>query len=254
MPEAPNPHRGSADIDLSLSMAITRGETSEYYRSLEAAIEPYFEPFGAGFRWRKRDGAPGVGLLVDFMGPDAEATHLDDGTLQPEDPVAVDNTGAVLRLYPLSAATIVEEDARSAEIERVPLVYEDGVHADVTIRHTGPVGFLASKADAFTTRSHAKDGYDVSWVCLNAAESPEEAASWVTDCPAFKNEYFAESVDKLNKVFKEVTYPGPSGYAREMNPNRGPGDDAYDRDRNAAYLRVSRVLKLLRDRLWDEPT
>ena len=252
VPEAPNPHRGSADIDLSLSMAITKGETSEYYRSLEAAIEPYFEPFGAGFRWRKRDGAPGVRLLVDFMGPDAEATHLEDGTLQPEDPVAVGNTGVVLRPYPLPAAAIVEEDARSAEIERVPLVYEEGVHADVTIRHTGPVGFLASKADAFTTRSVAKDGYDVSWVCLNAAESPEAVAAWVTDCPSFKNEYFPESVDKLHKVFKEATYPGPSGYAREMNPDRGPGDDAYDRDRNAAYLRVSRVLKILRDRLWDE--
>lgn len=36
-----------------------------------------------------------------------------------------------------------------------------------------------------------------------------------------------------------------------MNPDREPGDDAYDRDRNAAYLRVSRVLTILKDRLWD---
>lgn len=252
VPETPNPHRGSADIDLSLSMAITKGETSEYYRSLEAAIEPYFEPFAAGFRWRKRDGVPGVRLLVDFMGSDAEATHLEDGTLQLEDPAAAGNTGVVLRPYPLSAAAIVEEDARAVEIERVPLVYDEGVHADVTIRHTGPVGFLASKADAFTTRSDDKDGYDVSWVCLHAAESPEDVATWVTDCPAFKNEYFQESVDKLQKAFKEATYPGPSGYAKEMNPELTPGDDAYDRDRNAAYLRVSKVLETLRDGLWDE--
>jgi len=231
-------------------MAITKGETSEYYRSLEAAIEPYFEPFAAGFRWRKREGVAGVRLLVDFMGPDAEATHLEDGTLQLEDPVAAGNTGAVLRPYPLAAAAIVEEDARAVEIERVPLIYTEGTHADVTIRHTGPVGFLASKADAFTTRSEAKDGYDVSWVCLSAAESPEAVAALVTDCAAFKNEYFPESVDKLQKAFKEVTYPGPSGYAREMNPDLEPGDDAYDRDRNAAYLRVSRVLGILRDRLW----
>ena len=38
------PTRGSADIDLSLSMAITKGATSEYYSSLEAAIEPYSNP------------------------------------------------------------------------------------------------------------------------------------------------------------------------------------------------------------------
>jgi hypothetical protein len=251
VPEAPSPHRGSADIDLSLSMAITKGETSEYYRSLEAAIEPYFEPVAdSGFRWRKRDGVAGVRLIVDFMGPDSEATYLEDGTLQLEDSVATANTGVVLRPYPLSAAAIVEEDARSAEIENVALVYHPGVHADVTIRHTGPVGFLASKGDAFTTRSDDKDGYDVSWVCLHAGESPDAVAEWVMDCPAFKNGYFQESVDKLQKAFKEVTYPGPSGYAKEMNPNREPGSDDYDRDRNAAYLRVAKVLAILRDHLW----
>ncbi len=250
VPEAPNPHRGSADIDLSLSMAITRGETSEYYRSLEATIEPYFEPFEAGFRWRKREGVGGVRLLVDFMGPETEAVQLADGSLQLEDPVAAGNTGVVLRPYPLSGAAIVEEDARSVEIERVPLVYAEGVHADVTIRHTGPVGFLASKADAFTTRSDDKDGYDVSWVCLNAGETPEEVAAWVTECPAFKNEYFQESVAKLHKAFKEVTYPGPSGYAREMSREPASAGDAYDHDRNAAYLRVSKVIEILREHLW----
>jgi len=253
VPEAPNPHRGSADIDLSLSMAITKGETSEYYRSLEATIEPYFEPFEAGFRWRKREGVGGVGLLVDFMGPEAEATQLADGTLQLESSLAAENTGVVLRPYPLASAAIVEEDAQSVEIERVPLVYEEGVHADVTIRHTGPVGFLASKADAFETRSDNKDGYDVAWVCLHARETPEEVAAWITDCPAFKNEYFQESVAKLRKAFREVTYPGPSGYAKEMNPGLAPGADAYERDRNAAYLRVSKVIEILRGSLWDEP-
>jgi hypothetical protein len=165
--------------------------------------------------------------------------------------VAAANTGVVLRPYPLAAAAIVEEDARSVEIERVPLLYDEGVHADVTIRHTGPVGFLASKADAFTTRADAKDGYDVSWVCLNAGEDPDAVAAWVTECPAFQNEYFQESVAKLKKAFKEVTYPGPSGYAKEMNSTLGPGDAAYERDRNAAYLRVSQVLEILRSRLWE---
>jgi hypothetical protein len=252
VPEAPNPHRGSADIDLSLSMAITKGETSQYYRSLETAIEPYFEPFEAGFRWRKREGVPGVRLLVDFMGPDAEATHLEDGTLQLEDSLAVENVGAVLRPYPLAAAPIVEEDAEATEVERVPLIYDEGVHADVTIRHTGQVGFLASKADAFTTRSDPKDGYDVSWVCLHAADSPEAVASWVSGRPAFENDYFQESVHKLLKAFKEVTYPGPSGYASEMSPDEGPGGDDYARHRNEAYLRVSKVLEVLRGRLWGE--
>ena len=75
--------------------------------------------------------------------------------------------------------------------------------------------------------------------------------TWVTECPAFKNEYFQESVDKLQKAFREVTYLGSSGYAQEMNPTLGPGDDAYDRDRNAAYLRVAKVVEILKGRLWE---
>ena len=36
-----------------------------------------------------------------------------------------------------------------------------------------------------------------------------------------------------------------------MNPTLGPGDDAYDRDRNAAYLRVAKVVEILKGRLWE---
>ena len=32
-PDTPEPHLGSADIDLSLSVAITEGATKEYYKS-----------------------------------------------------------------------------------------------------------------------------------------------------------------------------------------------------------------------------
>jgi hypothetical protein len=39
-----------------------------------------------------------------------------------------------------------------------------------------------------------------------------------------------------------------------MNPNAGPGDDAYGRDRNAAYLMVAKVVGILKDRLWDGVT
>jgi hypothetical protein len=252
VPEASKPHRGSADIDLSMSMAITKGETSEYYRSLEKSIEPFFEPFAAGFRWRKRADVPGVRVVVDFLGPDDEATHVADGTMDLENERAVANTGIRLRPFPLAAAAIVEEDAHAIEIERVPLVYQPGVFADVTIRHTGPVGFFASKADALASRGDPKDGYDISWVSLHAGESPEEVAAWIMECPAFKHEYFQESVAILMKAFRDAAYQGPSGYAQEMNAELGPGDETYEGDRNAAYLRVSRILAILRDGLWPE--
>lgn len=50
VPDAGDPHVGSADIDLSLSVAITTGATREYYRSIEKIIDPYFELVESGFR------------------------------------------------------------------------------------------------------------------------------------------------------------------------------------------------------------
>ncbi len=247
------PHRGSSDIDLVLSVAITRGETSEYYESLEKAISPYFELIAAGFRWRKREGVAGIPLIVDFLGPEAEVTHLEDGTLQLESETAAANTGPRLRPLPLAAAELVDEDAVSELREGVPLVYEPGVRADVRIRHTGPVGFLSSKANGFETRSDSKDGYDVSWWCINAGDDSAAVAELVIGRPAFRHPYFAESLSTLRSAFRQRDHPGPSGYAKERNQLAGPGDEAYERDRNIAFLAVSPVIATLIENLWAEP-
>lgn len=249
-PRATEPHLGSADVDLCLSVAITKGQTSDYYRSVEKCIEPFFEPVESGFRWRKREGVGGVPLLVDFLGPELEATPLSDGTLGLEQRTAAENTGARLRPFPLAAAELIDTDAVPSVVEGVALVYKPGVRADVEIRHAGPVGFLASKADALAGRDDAKDGYDISWWCIHAASSPEEVARLVIDRDAFRDSYFQESVAKLEVAFRAPDYVGPSGYARERNPNLGPGDRIYDTDRNSAYASVSAVVRCLRDELW----
>lgn len=36
-----------------------------------------------------------------------------------------------------------------------------------------------------------------------------------------------------------------------MNPDSAPGDDEFDRNRNGAFLAVSRVLDRLLERLWE---
>lgn len=54
VPDAADAHIGSADIDLCLSLAITKGATHEYYRSIEEILEPHFELERASrFRWFK---------------------------------------------------------------------------------------------------------------------------------------------------------------------------------------------------------
>jgi len=74
------PHGGSADIDLCLSVAITEGATREYYKAIEAKIAPYFEPVPrARFRWRKKSTVGGVPLVVDFLAPEGT-----EGTVGPD--------------------------------------------------------------------------------------------------------------------------------------------------------------------------
>lgn len=243
-------HRGSGDLDLSLSVAITKGRTAQYYKSLEKAIDPFFEPAESGFRWRKREEVGGVPLLVDFLGPALEATQLADGTLALEDETAVANTGTRLRPFPIGAGRLVDLDAEAKTIEKVSLIYEPGVRADVRIRHAGPLGFLASKAEALETRTEAKDGYDVSWWCLEAGETAEEVAAQVSERPAFANPDFLDRLAMLKSAFGEPDYPGPTGYARELHDVAEPGSDEFDRSRNEAFAAVSPVLDLLLERAF----
>ncbi len=252
VPEATDAHIGSADIDLCLSLAITGGTTREYYQSIEEILEPYFEPERAsGFRWRKKDGAPGLPLILDFLAPAAEDdTLLASGTRALDKETAAQNAGPRLRPLPIRSGGLIDEDALSSTLEGVQLVYRRGVRVDVQIRHAGPVGFLAAKADALAGRDDSKDGYDVSWWCLNARPSGAEVAALVAERPAFKQELFQESVAQLHAAFRAPDYPGPDGYAREKHPDLQPGDEEYEQARNVAYAVVSEVIEILKKHLW----
>jgi hypothetical protein len=252
VPDAADAHIGSADIDLCLSLAITKGATHEYYRSIEEILEPHFElERASGFRWRKKESAPGLPLILDFLAPVAEDdTLLADGTRALDEQTATQNAGPRLRPLPIRAGRLIDEDALSQTLEGVQLVYRSGARADVQIRHAGPVGFLAAKADALAGRDDPKDGYDVSWWCLNARPSGTDVAALIADRPAFKQELFQESVAQLHAAFRAPDYPGPDGYAREKHPALEPGDEEYEQARNAAYTVVSEVIEILKKRLW----
>ncbi len=252
VPQAADAHIGSADIDLCLSLAITGGTTREYYHSIEEALAPYFEPErSSGFRWCKKDSAPGLPLVLDFLAPLAEDdTLLADGTRALDEETAAKNAGPRLRPLPIRAGGLIDEDALSSILEGVQLVYRPGVRADVQIRYAGPVGFLAAKADALAGRDDSKDGYDVSWWCLNATPSGAEVAALVTERLAFRQELFQESVAQLHAAFRAPDYPGPDGYAREKHPDLQPGDGEYELARNAAYTVVSEVIEILEKHLW----
>jgi hypothetical protein len=252
VPEAADAHIGSADIDLCLSLAITNGATREYYKSIEETLEPHFElEHASGFRWRKKESAPGLPLILDFLAPAAEDdTLLADGTRVLDEEIAAQNAGPRLRPLPIRSGGLIDEDALASTLEGIQLIYRPGARADVQIRHAGPVGFLAAKADALQGRDDSKDGYDVSWWCLNAKPSGTDVAALVTERVAFKQELFQESVAQLHAAFRAPDYPGPDGYAREKHPDLQPGNEEYEQARNAAYTVVSEIIEILKKHLW----
>ena len=245
-------HVGSADIDVCLSVAFTEGRTA-LYRSIEEKISPYFVPSEhTAFRWEKKIEAPGLPLVIDFLAPDDASTPVADGTRPISDDTAAANLGLRLRPHPIRAGDLVDADSVLTTIRAVDLVYQPG-RADIEVLHAGPVGFLGAKADALESRGPTpdgtKDGYDITWWCLNAAATPEAAARLVVERDAFRHPKFQESVAQLKNGFAERDYPGPTGYAVE-HTGLDEGDDEFEQARNASFLAVNGMLEVLQRELW----
>jgi hypothetical protein len=252
-PSPAEPHIGSADVDLCLSVAITQGATREYYKSIEEKIAQFFEPEpDTSFRWRKQPDAPGVPLIVDFLAPEHEAdTLVVDGTRALDDDIAAANAGTRLRPLALKAGALLDRDADEHAFE-VDLVYRPGEQAPVRMRHTGPVGLLAAKAAALDGRAEHKDGYDVAWWCMNADPDPEKVAALVSSRPAFVDPLVPESLALLRSAFAKPRYPGPTGYARLARPDAPVGSEPFEQARLDAYIVVSDVVdQLLATIDWD---
>jgi hypothetical protein len=230
VPDAADEHVGSADIDFCRTSSLRK-----------AAFVGESARVSAGC------------LRIDFLAPleEADAT-LSDGTLHLHDDIAAANAGATLRPYPIRSGGLIDADAIETTISDVDLFYMPGVASDVTIRHAGPVGFLAAKADALVGRHDSKDGYDVAWWCLNAARTPAEVAGLVIGRPGFRHPLVAECVHGLGQAFTAPHYDGPSGYAQQKFPREGPGEPEFDEARNRAFTATSSVVAILRENLWSD--
>jgi len=252
VPNAEVAHLGSADIDFCISVAMTEGATRQYAASLQELITPYFEPASpAGHRWRKRNDAPGLPLIVDFLASKTDDTSVSpEGVLEPASDVVEHNLGIRLTPFAIRAGDLVDRDAEMVTVADVDLLYHRAT-ADVDVRYAGPVGFLMAKADALFDRNETKDGYDVAWWCLHAAPSPRDVAQIVIARPAYRDDLFPEAVAELRRAFKSPDAPGPHGYATEMHPDLEPGDRAYDLARNSAFATVSEVVDELAKHLWN---
>lgn len=143
---------------------------------------------------------------------------------------------------------MIDADVQISRRTDVQYVYHEDMSVDIDLRHAGPVGFLAAKADALDSRDEPKDGYDVAWWCMNAGDSAEAVADLVTTRDAFSHPRVPEAINMLQSSFKTPKHPGPTGYADILYP-RQVGSELYERTRNEAFARVRRVVETLADRV-----
>jgi hypothetical protein len=250
------PHVGTADIDFLMSIAFAQGATREYYESIEEKLTRFFEPVaGSGFRWRKKSGVGGAPIVVDFLAPeDPAAGTAIDGTRLLTDQTAAANAGPRLRPLTLRTQDLLEFDSEEVE-QTVDLVYQPvATRAEVRLRHTGPVGFLVAKAFALNGRDEPKDGYDVSWFCINADSDPEALAERLAQREAFSHPLVPEGIAILRKAFAASDYVGPTGYALTVHGEETADSEIFEQARLESYIAVSGTLEGLRRRInWGSP-
>lgn len=153
-----DPHIGTNDLDLCLSVALVDGDVGEYER-LETSLR------GAGFRmaqeaghsvsWRWIGGA-GTQLVVEFFcaaAPDRAAGRL----YRPGGVV-----GGKLSALALDAGALISRDVRTVALDiELP---DGGGRTRQDFRVAGPAAYLAAKADALRRRNKNKDAYDLVWL------------------------------------------------------------------------------------------
>ena len=158
------PHVGSGDIDLCLSVALIEGDTATYERIETVLKRGGFVEGDASFQWRRGSGLP---LTIEFFCPASEERPA-GRMFRPaaaENPVGKHNLGGRLSAYSLDAGNLLTTDVEVI-MRELPLPGNKGA-ARVELKVTGPLGFLVAKSQALigpTSRDKPKDAYDIVWL------------------------------------------------------------------------------------------
>lgn len=206
------PHVGTADIDLCLSLALVEGDTAEYQRLEKTLKDLGFRTDDASFRW-VRDRAPKITL--EFFCP--SGPNRPPGKVyrpsNAENPVAKHNMGGKLTALSLEAGKLLNSDVEI--IEQNVMLPEDKGSITIKLRVTGPLAFLVAKGQALLNRDKPKDAYDIVWLIENWAADPASAAQQI----AKRDIYSAEVEQQLRALgisFADEKSVGARSYARFM--------------------------------------
>ena len=225
VPRGMEPHVGTADLDLHLSLHLLDGETADYYqaiidglRSLGLDVD---RDQGREVKWRWVGRHRDVRLQVELLCPVRSRAG------RPERPAA--DTPAEANIGPGGEITalavgfghLVPDDtitiSRRVETASGGLTYEFPV--------AGLTSWLCLKSDAIMRREKFKDAYDVVWV-LDAI-GPDAASEAVVASPLltgpFADEVRAQLALLVDDQFRDEGSVGPTAYATFLDAESADG-------------------------------
>lgn len=240
VPRGMEPHVGTADLDLHLSLHLLDGETADYYQAIidglrSLGLGPDNE-HGREVKWRWVGRHRDVRLQVELLCP------VRSGAGRPERPAA--DTPAEANIGPDGEITalavgfghLVPDDtitiSRRVETASGRLTYEFPV--------AGLTSWLCLKSDAIMRREKFKDAYDVVWV-LDAL-GPDAASTMVAASPLlagpFADEVRAQLVLLVEDQFQDDQSVGPVSYATFLEAEPADGGRRHALGTVAAFGRA----------------
>jgi Nucleotidyl transferase AbiEii toxin, Type IV TA system len=217
------PHVGTTDLDLCLSVALVEGDTAEYERIEKALANAGYRPTEHTFRWRRERG---LRLRVEFFCPAGDDRPV--GVLfrprHATNPVAKHNMGAKLSAIALDAGGIIGEDV-VVVVEREVVLPEGAGRTTARFRVTGLVGFLVSKLGALVGRKKPKDAYDIVWLLENWAGGPVGAAADALANACYDRDEVTVALVRLAEEFAAIDGLGASSCVRFRAERPTSSDD-----------------------------
>jgi Nucleotidyl transferase AbiEii toxin, Type IV TA system len=245
IPPGMEPHVGTADLDLHLSLHLLDGETADYYDAIidgltEMGLAPDTREDGREVKWRWIGSHRGVRLQVEFLCPVRSRGGL------PEQPAvataAEKNIGPAGQITALSVGFGHLVPVDTVTVDRVVETSRGRLRFEFPV--AGVASWLCLKSDAIMRRDKPKDAYDVVW--LIAGLGPEAAARSVLESPLMQSEFDEEVRSQLARLAEQFADDNSVG-ARSYVDFMASGNEGTDC--RFAVGAVSRFVRLLELRL-----
>jgi len=197
LPEGAQPHVGTVDLDIGISLALLEDER---YRRLtsrlrDAGFAPDVNEDGRTTRQRWTIRGPAGRATVDFLVP----------------PGREDDRGGTIRSIESDFAAVIAPGLRLAFQDRISVrmsgttIMGESAVRDILV--CGPAAFIVMKALAFAGRGENKDAYDLFYVARNAGRGAQDPAGILA--PLATEPECREAIGVIRRDFTDLDALGP---------------------------------------------